>query len=273
MESTKNNDYIKKIQGERIRLLMRKCNVTGKQIAEKLNYSPQHISYIINGKRTLTVEVATALADFFSECLNATNRVYVSFPYSEMSEEDKAYYKDEVDENGEVTIGYDEHIHIDYRYILGEADYMTFMENFDPPHKKSADYLFKEGIVALLHHYGYDLDICFCPDITCFDDIKPCSIMHSFTKKLFLDSETSSKITNKGTGYSIDMLPADVFQLFQDFSKAIIGIVERKFERQQWFDAIHAPIPPHPQNDDTHLLLESGLPDTDTDIDDNINDV
>lgn len=239
MKETKSNDYIRKIQCQRIKELMHKCNITGKKLAEELNYSPQHISYIINGKRTLTLEVATALADFFSECLNATNRVYVSFPYSEMIEEDKAYYKDEVDENGEVTIGYDNNIHIDYRYILGEADYMTTMENFDPPYKESSDYLFKEGIVALLHHYGYDLDLAFFPDMTSFEDIKPDNIMHSYIQKWLLDPFAKSKITNKETGLSIDMLPADVFQLFQDFKKAIIGIVDRKFEKDQWYKSLN----------------------------------
>lgn len=228
METGKDNEYIKKIQGERIRLLMQKCHVSGKQLAEKLNYSPQHISYILNGKRTLTMDVAKAMADFFSKCL-------------------------EHELNGD---------YIDYRYILGEADHMEFFTNFDPPLEKTVDHQFKAGIVALLHHWGYDLDVDFIPDMTTFLNIRPGSLESGWREHFFLDAQLTSKIVNRETGYCIEMLPAEAFQLFQDFAKAIISIVERKFEKKQWFDALNAPYtPPRPGN-------ESPEPDPDVDVDD-----
>ena len=48
--------------------------LTQLDLAEKLNYSPQHISYILNGKRNLTVDMAISLTEIFNNCLKSIIR-------------------------------------------------------------------------------------------------------------------------------------------------------------------------------------------------------
>ncbi len=269
MELKKNNEYIKKIQSARIRECMKICNVTGRYIAEKLNYSPQHISYVINGKRNLSVELAISLAKLFSECMGAKTYT-VNIPYKELSHDLKEESSDEyINLNkDDIDTVFDDFEFVDYKYLLGQADYMSRMEQFDPPIEKTTDYLFKNGIQALLSHYGYKLEIGkFSLDMTLFQNINPSSPIHAEIQELFLNPEYKSEIINTSTNETLELLPADLYQLFQDFSKAILSIVERNFEKQKWLDAIHTAPVPYPKTEG------SLWPCPDADIDDDISNV
>ena len=53
-------------KGERVKQLLNAYNVTQKEIAAVLHYSPEQISYIVNGKRDLTEPAAQELVDYFN---------------------------------------------------------------------------------------------------------------------------------------------------------------------------------------------------------------
>ena len=53
-------------RGERLRQLLQEYNVSQKEIAAILNYSPEQISYIINGKRNLTEPAAKEIIKYFN---------------------------------------------------------------------------------------------------------------------------------------------------------------------------------------------------------------
>ena len=53
-------------KGERVKQLLNEYNVTQKEIAAVLHYSPEQISYIVNGKRDLTEPAAQELVDYFN---------------------------------------------------------------------------------------------------------------------------------------------------------------------------------------------------------------
>lgn len=53
-------------RGERLRQLLQEYNVSQKEIASVLNYSPEQISYIINGKRNLTEPAAKEIIKYFN---------------------------------------------------------------------------------------------------------------------------------------------------------------------------------------------------------------
>lgn len=51
--------------GLRLRMLLRENGIKQIDLAEKLNYEPQHVSSIITGKKRLTPEAAYQIADMF----------------------------------------------------------------------------------------------------------------------------------------------------------------------------------------------------------------
>ncbi len=53
-------------RGERLKQLLQEYNVSQKEIASVLNYSPEQISYIINGKRNLTEPAAKEIIKYFN---------------------------------------------------------------------------------------------------------------------------------------------------------------------------------------------------------------
>lgn len=56
---------INKIRGERLRSLLKKYGMEQQELAEKLGYTKEHISYIINGKRNLTQDAAESIVKIF----------------------------------------------------------------------------------------------------------------------------------------------------------------------------------------------------------------
>ena len=59
-------------RGERLKQLLQEYNVSQKEIASVLNYSPEQISYIINGKRNLTEPAAKEIIKYFNS-INENN--------------------------------------------------------------------------------------------------------------------------------------------------------------------------------------------------------
>jgi len=249
MDNNDQNSYIRRIQGERIKECMRDRNIKSSELAEKLNYTPQHISYVINGKRRLTKDMAISIADYLNKTSPAKTQ-FLEMPYHELSAEDKKEYFNGAEngfvavgynENGLAAIGYDDFDDIDYRYLLCETDCKTKFEHFETPAHKDIDTLLKNGIKAILHNCGYDLDIKLCPDITLFKNIKSNPTCPSFVEvlqKTLLEEEYSSQIIRLSDGKAINLLPAELYQLFQDYIKAILSITEREIERKVWYDQL-----------------------------------
>lgn len=236
MDKDDQNSYIRRIQGERIKECMRERNIKSSELAEKLNYTPQHISYVINGKRRLTKDMAISIADYLNKN-SQTKTQFIEMPFHELSAEDQEEYADSV-ENGFVAIGYDDFDDIDYRYLLCETDCKTKFEHFETPPNKDIDTLFKNGIKAILHHCGYDIDIALCPDITRFKNLSKDSFFIEILQKTLLAEEHSNQIIRLSDGKTINLLPAELYQLFQDYIKAILSITEREMERKAWYDQL-----------------------------------
>jgi len=55
------------IRGERLRSLLGRHGMEQQELANRIGYTKEHISYIINGKRNLTQEVAEAIVKIFPE--------------------------------------------------------------------------------------------------------------------------------------------------------------------------------------------------------------
>lgn len=53
------------IRGERLRSLLKKHNMEQQELADKIGYTKEHISYIVNGKRNLTQEAAESIVKLF----------------------------------------------------------------------------------------------------------------------------------------------------------------------------------------------------------------
>lgn len=58
---------INAIRGERLKALLEEKGIDQKVFAEKIGYTPEHISYIINGKRNLTQDAAEGIVKIFPE--------------------------------------------------------------------------------------------------------------------------------------------------------------------------------------------------------------
>jgi len=56
---------INPLSGDRLRYLLKKNNKTSAECAGRLDYEPQHFSYVINGKRRLTAEFAREIIGLF----------------------------------------------------------------------------------------------------------------------------------------------------------------------------------------------------------------
>lgn len=53
---------INPIRGQRLRELLSELDIDQKELAETIGYSPEHISYVINGRRNLTQDAAESIA-------------------------------------------------------------------------------------------------------------------------------------------------------------------------------------------------------------------
>lgn len=55
------------IRGERLRSLLEQHGMEQQELANRIGYTKEHISYIVNGKRNLTQEAAEAIVKIFPE--------------------------------------------------------------------------------------------------------------------------------------------------------------------------------------------------------------
>ena len=53
-------------RGERLRQLLQEYNVSQRKLAAVLDYSPEQISYMVNGKRNLTEPAAKEIIQYFN---------------------------------------------------------------------------------------------------------------------------------------------------------------------------------------------------------------
>lgn len=63
----KRRAVINPIRGERLRQVLSEHKMDQKELAEKMGYTKEHISYIINGKRNLTPEAAESIVKIFPD--------------------------------------------------------------------------------------------------------------------------------------------------------------------------------------------------------------
>lgn len=56
---------INRLRGERVKSLLSEHGMTQKELAEKIGYVPEHLSFIVNGRRNLTEEAAHAISALF----------------------------------------------------------------------------------------------------------------------------------------------------------------------------------------------------------------
>lgn len=73
-------------RGERLRQLLQEYKVSQKEIAAVLNYSPEQISYIINGKRNLTEQAAKEAIKYFNSINEDAAKHRASIMKKEMEE-------------------------------------------------------------------------------------------------------------------------------------------------------------------------------------------
>lgn len=250
MKKKKTNEYIRNLQLDRIRECMYESGLTQKQIAKKLNYTEQHISYVFNGKRALTVELAVELARIFSENRNKET-VSVDVPYNELPKNKKEIYTPDNKES--VTIPFEISDDIDYRYLLGESNCKSCYENFDAPLEKNENYLFQNGIKAILHKNGFAL----CADnymgIDCNvmekSVLNKTSAVNSMICKDITNVNPKIKLIKISTGETFFLTSLELFQLINDYERAIVAITERFWERAIIHQALCTPAKDTPKED------------------------
>ena len=232
MSKEKISDYVIKKQGERLEECMRLCKMRSIDLARKGLTSSSYISAFVNGKRALPVNRAIEFAEIFSDHLHKKYTSEMKVHFSELYDDEKEEYKNCVDKDGYVTLTGTGWATINYQYLLCESD-----EMFNEPEliqkEKSYDYLCKQGIKAILHQHGYDMSVKNCPDLSIFQNIKWYHYK-DILQDMFYNEELTNEIVNVSTGETLQLLPAELFQLLLDCNKAIISIVERKFEEQEW---------------------------------------
>lgn len=239
-------EYIRKKQGQRIKECLKERNVTGKELAEKLNYSPQHISYILNGKRTLTKEMAINIANYlnrkevsrFEQCTEASPFSWIKdFVSPDTAKSFDAYNSLEFKP-------------LDYRYLLCESDFKDSFTELDPPAKKNINSAFPDTMALLLHLLGYDLSVDIA-NKTVFSVTSskpdPHKAFHDMHQQIEKDPLHQSTLVRINDGVEVTLSPFELQQLFKDYISAIDVITKRTFEKHEWKEALDAPdafIPP-----------------------------
>lgn len=62
----KKSTKINTIRGERLKILLSEKGISQKDLAEKIGYTKEHVSYIVNGRRNLTADAAELIVKLFS---------------------------------------------------------------------------------------------------------------------------------------------------------------------------------------------------------------
>ena len=235
MKKVESNEYIRKLQGDRVRECMKVCGLTGKEVAKKLNYTPQHISYILNGKRQLTKEMALDLAELFSKQLTLEPYSAVIRPSDSLWEDLRKEYIRRFGKEPANPIKITFSL-IDRDYLLCKSDYMFIKDKITHSMEEEASFQFVQAVRSLLHDYDYDV-LGYIPDLK-FMDKDP----DQFVAKYEYDKLYSSKfgeIIKISTGETVPISKVELFQLFHDFSDTIVKMTERKFKQKQWFETLN----------------------------------
>ena len=61
----KNDTELNKKRGERVKELLKAENMRQADLADLINFTPEHLNAILNGKRNLTADTAKAIAKIF----------------------------------------------------------------------------------------------------------------------------------------------------------------------------------------------------------------
>ena len=233
MEAPK-NPYISDLQASRLKECLKESGLSQKQIAKKLNYTEQHISYVVNGKRKLTKELAIKLAEVLSA--QRTSTIFASIPYSELAQDQKNEYSiDDIDENGNVAVPFDYHNKINYSYLLGESDIKNSEEVFDPPLAKNCNYMFQRGIQSILMKNGYALYFegheGLDPRIMENSIFNKNSAFNSIICSNMTKPNSKIKIVKTTTGDIFYLSALELYELLIDYEQLILTTTERFFKK------------------------------------------
>jgi len=243
------NPYLLELQTIRLKECLKESGLSQKQVAEKLNYTEQHISYVINGKRKLTKELAIKLAEVFSQ--QKKSEIFVNIPYSELTIDQKENYSlQDIDQNGNVTIPFNYQNNINYSYLLGESEIKNSDETFDPPLNKNNNYIFQKGIQHILKKNGYIL--CFGghegidPEIMVKSIFNKDSAVNEFLCASIAKISSKIKIIKIDTGETFYISALDLYELLIDYEQLILTTTDRFFKKLQIEQALTLPL------NDTH---------------------
>lgn len=244
MKSNDQNTYLLKLQASRLKECLRESGLKQKKIAEKLNYTEQHISHVFNGKRKLTKELAIELADLLST--QHQKCIPVSIPYNELSaDQQKDIDMSDIDENGNVTIIFDYPIKINYSYLLGESDLKNSEEQFDPPLAKNPDYLFQKGICSILKRNHYAL--CCENYIGISGSMIEKSVFHkdcavnSFLCSSISKKNEEIKIVNTATGETYILSILELSAFFNSCEQLLLSMTDQLFNKLRVEHALSTP--------------------------------
>lgn len=60
-------DALRKLRGDNLRKVLLSHGMSQSTLAEKIGYTPEHVSYIVNGTRNLTLQAAEKVVDLFPD--------------------------------------------------------------------------------------------------------------------------------------------------------------------------------------------------------------
>ncbi|MFW5676767.1 MAG: hypothetical protein ACOCNL_10870 [Acetivibrio ethanolgignens] len=84
------------------------------------------------------------------------------------------------------------------------------------------------------------MDITLCPDVTMFNNLNSDSAIFKTLQKTLTNEKYKSSLTRISDGKTIDFLPYELYQLYQDFLKAILSIIERKIAEAEWIQTLNS---------------------------------
>ena len=232
-EKDNNNQKTLEIQVSRLKECLKESGLSQREIAEKLNYTEQHISYVFTGKRRLTKEMAINLAELFSK--GWFDLMVEMEPYSELSEDDKELVNlfGEVDNNtGSARLYYNNVGFIDYNYLLGISN-IKYKDNILAPNSQKDfrfcnDSILNNTLKQILQKNGYILN---CNEFLPTNQ----SIIIKATEKGYLKSfdkkNPNFQIAKIDSGETVFLSPEELFNFFNDCERTLASLAENFFQR------------------------------------------
>lgn len=248
MKNTKMDSKKQQLTHIRINECLKLCGLKKKDLAEKLNYTPVQISYIVNGKRNLTQDAAKRMADLFNEYFLKNNvqiELIRDYPCNSSftARSFVSNFRNAEYIGRGIVRTYSKCIkRITSEYLLGEEN------EYDNIISNDGDKDLRNGIKSLLRHYGHDMEIGFCPDTlnynndTFTDPIDEC-IYHDIGKTCM--EKIGIKINDNslhGIGNSFiqmddeqaELTPLETRILLEEIEDSILSIVQRTIIRKQY---------------------------------------